>query len=29
MKTFNYASTSSIKENLISLILGIALGGIG
>lgn len=25
MKTFNYASTSSIKENLISLILGIAL----
>ena len=25
MKTFNYASTSSIKENLISLILGVAL----
>lgn len=25
MKTFNYASTSSIKENLTSLILGIAL----
>ncbi len=25
MKTFNYASTSSIKENLTSLILGVAL----
>ena len=25
MKTFNYASTASIKENLTSIIIGIAL----